>query len=128
MLVPEQITALFVLPNEDLHSATLNRSLEMYKEHYECLYDVEEIVSKISGIVTVRLFIVYEYDDNSNDDDIVENSIENNTENRIIENNSQDEISDTELIISSCINLRIEEGKPNIEPLQNMKNKEGFNG
>ena len=96
----DQITVLFQLPNSDLHIAELNKSEELYKEHFEYLYNIEEILLKDVGKIKLKLQI------NKNQENEDEESV----------------ISQT--LLSSSIYLNVFEGIPYIQNL----NKEEING
>ena len=96
----DQITVLFQLPNSDLHIAELNKSEELYKEHFKYLYNIEEILLKDVGKIKLKLQV------NKNQENEDEESV----------------ISQT--LLSSSIYLNVFEGIPYIQNL----NKEEING
>lgn len=96
----DQITVLFLLPNSDLHIAELNKSEELYKEHFEYLYSIEETLLKDVGQIKLILQI------NKNQENEDEESVINQT------------------LLSSSICLNVYEGIPSIQIL----NKEDING
>ena len=96
----DQITVLFLLPNSDLHIVELNKSEELYKEHFEYLYNIEETLLKDVGQIKLRLQI------NKNQ--------ENEDEESVV----------TQTLLSSFICLNVYEGIPSIQIL----NKEDING
>ena len=96
----DQIAVLFLLPNNDLHIVELNKSEELYKEHFEYLYNIEETLLKDVGQIKLRLQI------NKNQENEDEESVINQT------------------LLSSSICLNVYEGIPSIQIL----NKEELNG
>lgn len=96
----DQITVLFLLPNNDLHIVELNKSEELYKEHFDYLYNIEETLLKDVGQIKLRLQI------NKNQENEDEESVINQT------------------LLSSSICLNVYEGIPSIQIL----NKEEING
>lgn len=96
----DQITVLFLLPDNDLHVVIVNKSEELYKEHFEYLYSIEETLLKDIGQIKLRLQI------NKNQKNEDEESVVNQT------------------LLSSSICLNVHEGIPSIQ----MLNKEEING